>query len=473
MRSLLEDEVRVMLSSETGKWVEGAAQADGNLDLMSSAMLATGSIIDCASRMGIRVEFIEENYDTLFGGVGGTSDTRPIYECAQSILKGRPGDPPRAGHHRHHHGGKGGAGKPMTSSESSLLKSAMFLVSVLKASSGADERDSVSSAAGSENDDDVDTKAKRSKVGNGGHEEDAFMVQPNKDDLVDEVELVRIHDGAAAFGGGLGADATASTRWSYFAHALNSNPKIERVLQSRRFELLEFLENSHEVTGNPLGDGDAKAEADQEGGGDGDGDGGTVAEAKRINVNGVGAVTISWEDVVQRCVTYVKVQQAEGTFSAESGIRVFELFRTHLLKARHIPADKTNKYSSGATCTSLSVGELSPAQLKKYHRAQSALDAYGVVEIVLETIANDDPDAKMGPLTTCAIELAIELQVGWGWGVPCWPAFLAHTAPLHQPPQLPPAHRHTSTPAHQHTNTPTHQHTNSRLHPTPRSAATR
>lgn len=36
----------------------------------------------------------------------------------------------------------------------------------------------------------------------------------------------------------------------------------------------------------------------------------------------------------------------------------------------------------------------------------------GVMEICLETIANDDVEAKMGPLTTSAIELAIELQIG-------------------------------------------------------------
>eukprot|EP00621_Florenciella_sp_RCC1693_P013539 CAMPEP_0182529542 /NCGR_PEP_ID=MMETSP1323-20130603/5259_1 /TAXON_ID=236787 /ORGANISM="Florenciella parvula, Strain RCC1693" /LENGTH=969 /DNA_ID=CAMNT_0024738755 /DNA_START=20 /DNA_END=2929 /DNA_ORIENTATION=+ len=128
---------------------------------------------------------------------------------------------------------------------------------------------------------------------------------------------------------------------------------------------------------------------------------------------GAGSMLIKWEDIVKRCVNYVKMQLAEAEAVNDAVcIRVFELFRTHLIKARFIEPDLDDAAVDPDAPTELFVGGLSADQLKQYHAAQSRLNGQGVMEVCLETIANDDVEAKMGPLTISAIQLAVELQVG-------------------------------------------------------------
>lgn len=239
-------------------------------------------------------------------------------------------------------------------------------------------------------------QARGKKRGEATKSEDGGLAGGSDDDS-DGVELKQLEKGASA-----------ATQFLYFNYALNTNPKILGVLQSRRFELLSFLENALEVTGNPTdgvnddanrGKNDNEEEEDEEEDG-----------PARHNVNGPGAVAISWEDVVRRCVSYVKVTQAEGSVNDGATMRVFELFGTHLLKARYVEpldGDISLLYEEEG-----SVGGMSAIELQKFKETQTALDGLGVVPIVLEAIAADDPGTQMKPLVRAAVELLIELQLG-------------------------------------------------------------
>jgi hypothetical protein len=160
----------------------------------------------------------------------------------------------------------------------------------------------------------------------------------------------------------------------YFHEALSHNTKVTQKLSARKFAMVEVLENAHLATGS----------------------GGL--ERGVSGSDGQASITITFSDIVERMVKYVKQHNYDA--DEETGLRVFRTLTAFVLRGR-----------SRADGSAQELSELREKERLAYSGKQDLLMELGVVEVVLNAIATH-PANQEGNLADEGVELLMELLNG-------------------------------------------------------------
>jgi hypothetical protein len=172
----------------------------------------------------------------------------------------------------------------------------------------------------------------------------------------------------------LGIYVDPATMTEYFHEALDNNVFINKKLLARKFHLLHVLETAAETTG----------------------EGGVKNGIK--GAKGEGAVTITWDQIVVRMVSYMREHNYDP--DETTCLLILRCFRFHLLKAR-----------STDSGTEIELCDMSDKAAAEYSRKQSSYVDFKVVDVVLTAIATHPANVE-GNLADESIELLIEMMNG-------------------------------------------------------------